>query len=84
MIYYLILGFLLATIGTTLINGLCDILAVLIEWIKVSISVKIVKHNQEINKIMEEQEEVHTRAIGFNADWGEEYYDYDDEEEDDY
>ena len=78
MVEYLILGFLFATLGMSLLNGLCEIISALFELLKTFIGVQIVKHNQKIEKLMGE-EESSTRAIGFCQDWH-----YEEEDDDDY
>lgn len=45
MVEYLILGFLFATLGMSLLNGLCEIISALFELLKTFIGVQIVKHN---------------------------------------
>lgn len=72
MILYLILGFIIATIGFTLLNGLSDILSVLVELIKAIISLKIVQCNVAINKLNNSIEKNTTRVIGFNTTFEEE------------
>lgn len=81
MFDYLILGFLLATIGCTILNGLCEVASTLFEWIKTIIALRIVKNNVKINDLQQSLEETQTRAIGFTADWEEDDYDYDDDDE---
>lgn len=79
MLNYLILGFLLATLGCTLINELCEIISVLFEWAKTAVALKIVKHNITIEDLQAKSETTETRAIGFGASWEEDDYEDDDE-----
>ena len=65
-ILYIIIGFLLATAGSALINGLTDIISAFAELIKALISVQIVKCNVAISKLNESLEVKSTmRPIGF-------------------
>lgn len=65
MIHYLILGFLLATIGMTVLNCIGEIISAITELIKALISVGIMSCNAKINKLTPQEEESKTRAIGF-------------------
>lgn len=64
MVYYLILGFLLATIGMTVLNCVGELISAITELIKAVISVGIMSCNAKIAKLTP-QEETKTRAIGF-------------------
>lgn len=61
---YLIAGFLLATIGMTVLNCVGDLIQAITEWIKAHISIGIVRCNKTISELTP-SDEVHTRAIGF-------------------
>lgn len=67
MIVYLIIGFLLATIGMTILNCVGELISVITELIKAHISVGIMTCNDKIDKLHSSQEETNTRAraIGF-------------------
>lgn len=70
VIKYFVAGFLIAFF----FDSVSTILSYIVEWIKMSISVRIAKKQVEIAKMQNEPEElVQTRAIGFaipNDDWG--------------
>lgn len=72
MILYLLLGFFMATIGLAILNGIGEIISAIIELIKAAISVKIMKYNQEINRLNNSMEKSNTRAIGFATTFEEE------------
>lgn len=77
IILYILIGFLLATAGGALINGLTDIISALTELLKAIISVQIVKCNVAISKLNESLEaKTRVRPIGF-ATTIEEEEDYD-------
>ena len=52
---YLILGFLLATIGNTIVESLCVIISCVTELVKSKISVKIVECNQKITEASDDK-----------------------------
>lgn len=65
-ILYIIIGFLLATAGSALLNGITDIISALAELFKALISVQIVKCNVAISKLNESLEaKTRVRPIGF-------------------
>lgn len=51
-------GFLLASIGMTIVNSICDIISVLTELLKSAVGCKIVSYNNKI-------EASNVRVIGF-------------------
>ena len=71
MFKYVIIGFLLATIIPTVVNGICDIFSALVELIKGAINVRIIKYNNIIT-------ESSNRVIGFaiNSEEDEDNNDY--------
>ena len=53
-------GFLLASIGMTIVNSICDIISVLTELLKSAVGCKIVSYNNKI-------EASNVRVIGFQT-----------------
>lgn len=72
MILYLLLGFFLATIGLAILNGISETINAITELIKAAISVKIMKYNEQINRLNNSMEKSSTRAIGFATTFEEE------------
>lgn len=64
MIIYIIIGFLLATVGITVLNCVVDLISAITELAKAHIGLHIVKCNTEIEKLNSSQEGM-SRAIGF-------------------
>ena len=72
---YFILGFLLATIGNTIVESLCVMISCVTELVKSKISVKIVEYNQRITEASDDRP---VRQIGFvlpETEGDEEQYD---------
>lgn len=66
IVFYIIIGFLLATAGSALLNGITDIISAISELLKALISVQIVKCNVAISKLNESMEtKPIVRQIGF-------------------
>ena len=59
------MGFLLGTIGITIVDAICQIITYLLELIKASLNVKITKYNKIVHQIHEE-EETKAPVIGFH------------------
>ena len=59
------MGFLLGTIGITIVDAICQIITYLLELIKASLNVKITKYNKIVHQ-MHEEEEIKAPVIGFH------------------
>ena len=59
------MGFLLGTIGITIVDAICQIITYLLELIKASLNVKITKYNKIVHQ-MHEEEETKAPVIGFH------------------
>ena len=59
------MGFLLGTIGITIVDAICQIITYSLELIKASLNVKITKYNKIVHQIHEE-EEIKAPVIGFH------------------
>ena len=59
------MGFLLGTIGITIVDAICQIITYLSELTKASLNVKITQYNKIIHQIHEE-EEIKAPVIGFH------------------
>lgn len=66
----ILIGVLLITVGTTLLNSISEIISAITELIKANINERIVHHNVEIDKL--NKGETHSRAIGFATTYEEE------------
>lgn len=76
-LYYILFGFLFATIGYTILDGLCETLASLVLMIKTKIDVIIVRDSEKIKQLQEQELEKKMPLIGFSVsenDEGEEYF----------
>lgn len=76
---YFILGFLFATIGAQLLEGILALIIGVTELFTGKLNVKIMKCNLEVAKLQEEiqKDECDIRAIGFTmpiSEEGEEHY----------
>lgn len=72
---YFLFGFLLATLGLSLLESLTNIITGVTELIISMINVKIVKYNQDIQKLSSKTE---TQVIGFQIPTDEGDFDFDD------
>lgn len=59
------IGFLVGTIGVSLVDFICQLNAYILELVKSYLNVKIAKYNKEVYKINEETE-IKTPMIGFH------------------
>lgn len=75
MILDIVIGFLLATIGITILNSVCEIIVAITELIKGVFGIKIIKYNEEIENYNRPKEPV--QVAGFTI------YEDDDEEDED-
>lgn len=66
MILYLLIGFLLASLGTTIIDNLCIILNNLTELLKAKIAVSIMKCNAIIDELQSKPDS-DLKIIGFTT-----------------
>lgn len=76
MIYYLLVGFLIGTVGLSVLMGLSELISTFMEFLKAKLSVKIVECNIRINELNNNTQETHTRVIGFATTSEEEEEDY--------
>ncbi len=64
----IIIGFLLATVGITVLNCLSDIITTISELIKAVLSMGIIYCNNKINNSTREQKSDFKNRIGFNIE----------------
>ena len=75
-----ILGFLLATVGSTLIEAICTFILCVAELVKAKISAKIAEYNSIIANYASQNQEQNSHVIGFRVPTAEEEEDYDEED----
>ena len=68
ILIYILIGFLLATIGYTIIDSFCEIIVYAVALYKAKMNFKITKYNTEINNLTTQEQ---TTLIGFSAPKGE-------------
>ena len=75
-----ILGFLLATIGSALIDAIGTMILCVAELVKAKISAKIAEYNSVITDLASKNQEQNSHVIGFHlpTEGEEEYYDEED------